>query len=103
MKARTAWLDTLTDDQGQFPQTRERSDRAMAVIGHPQRVATLLTMLFERGQYLLLRRLGTRRSPGHDPSPVVLFLLLLPLGYTCCQPMFAIQRRGRGPCEAWFK
>ena len=87
MKARTAWLDTLTDDQGQFPQTRERSDRAMAVIGHPQRVATLLTMLFERGQYLLVRRLGTRRSPGHDPSPVVLFLLLLPLGYTCCQPM----------------
>src|SRR6266704_4018599 len=31
MKARTGWLDTLTDDQGQFPETRQRGHRAMAV------------------------------------------------------------------------
>ncbi|MFL5696419.1 MAG: hypothetical protein ACJ797_04860, partial [Ktedonobacteraceae bacterium] len=60
------------------------------------RLATLLTTLFERGQYLLVRRFGTRSSPGHDPSPVVLFLLLLPLDYTRCQPMFAIQPTGTG-------
>ena len=35
MKARTVRLDTLTYYQRQFPQTRERGDRAMAVIGHP--------------------------------------------------------------------
>jgi len=70
MKARTGWLDTLTDYQGQFPQTRQRGDRAMAVIGHPQRLATLLTTLFERGQYLLLRRFGTRTSASHLLAPI---------------------------------
>src|SRR5258707_2780789 len=64
------WLNTLTDYQGQFPQTRRRGDGAMAVIGHPQRVATLLTTLFERGQELLLRRFGTRTSASHLLAPV---------------------------------
>ena len=35
MKARTSRLDTLTDYQSEFPQTRERRDCAMAMRGHP--------------------------------------------------------------------
>src|SRR5207247_3865347 len=91
MKARTVRLDTLTDYQGQFPQTRERGDRAMALIGHPQRLATLLTTLFQRGQRLLMRRFQARGSSSHTPSPVGLLSLLLLSGYTPCQVFFAIQ------------
>ena len=95
MKARTVRLDTLTYYQGQFPQTRERGDRAMAVIGHPQRLATLLTTLFQRGQRLLMRRFQARGSSSHTLSPVVLISLLLVSGYTPCQVFFAIQPPGR--------
>src|SRR6266699_6039805 len=35
MEARTTWLNTLTHNQGQSPQTRQHGDRAMAVMGHP--------------------------------------------------------------------
>src|SRR5207247_6047258 len=91
MKARTVRLDTLTDYQGQFPQTRERGDHAMAVIRHPQRLATLLTTLFQRGQRLLMRRFQARGSSSHTLSPIVLISLLLLSGYTPCQVFFAIQ------------
>ena len=97
MKARTVRLDTLTYYQGQFPQTRERGDRAMAVIGHPQRLATLLTTLFQRGQRLLMRRFQARGSSSHTLSPVVLISLLLVSGYTPCQVFFAIQH----PVGTW--
>src|SRR6266700_5025195 len=90
MKARTVGLDTLTYYQGQFPQTREHGDRAMAMIGHPQRLATLLTTLFQRGQRLFMRRFQARGSSSHDLSPVVLLCLLLLSDYTCCQVFFAI-------------
>src|SRR6266481_5431860 len=69
MKARTVRLDTLTNYQGQFPQAGQHGDGAMAVIGHPQRLATVLTTLFEWGQYLLLRRFGTRSSASHLLAP----------------------------------
>src|SRR5258708_36571184 len=65
----------------------------MAVIGHPQRLATLLTTLFQRGQRLLMRRFQARGSSSHSPSPVVLTYLLLLSGYTACQVFFAIQRK----------
>src|SRR5437588_7346454 len=64
----------------------------MAVIGHPERLATLLTTLFQRGQRLLMRRFQTRGSSSHRSSPVVLLCLLLLSDYTCCQVLFAIQR-----------
>src|SRR5438309_6430956 len=35
METRTTWLNTLTHHQSQSPQTREREDRAMAVMCHP--------------------------------------------------------------------
>src|SRR5881227_3080682 len=92
MKARTVGLDTLTHYQRQFPQARERGDRAMAMIGHPQELSTLLTVLFQRGQRFLMRRFQTRGSSSHDLSPAVLICLLLLSGYTCCQVFFAIQR-----------
>ena len=101
MKAWTVRLDTLTDYQGQFPQTRERGDRAMAVIGHPQRLTTLLTTLFQRGQRLLMRRFQARGSSSHAPSPVVLVSLLLLSGYTCCQVFFAIQPKKREKSWEW--
>jgi hypothetical protein len=41
----------------------------MAVIGYPQRVATALTALSERGQRFLVRRLGTRSSASHFLAP----------------------------------
>src|SRR5438046_1759829 len=63
----------------------------MAVIGHPQRLATLLTTLFQRGQRLLMRRFQARGSSSHTPSPVGLLSLLLLSGYTPCQVFFAIQ------------
>src|SRR6266699_3081195 len=64
----------------------------MAVIGYPQRLTTLLTTLFQRGQRLLMRRFQARGSSSHIPSPAVLVYLLLLSGYTCCQVYFAIQR-----------
>src|SRR6266566_7934863 len=93
MKARTAWRDTLTHHGSQFPETRECGDRAMAVIGHPQRLATRLTTLLKRGQRLFMRRFQARGSSSHGPSPVELTCLLLLSGYTCCQVFFAIQPR----------
>src|SRR5947209_6150817 len=91
MKARTVGLDTLTHHQRQFPQARERGDRAMAVIGHPQELSTLLTVLLQRGQRFLMRRFQTPGSSSHGPSPVELTCLLLLSDYTCCQVFFAIQ------------
>src|SRR5438105_11321394 len=93
MKARTVGLDTLTHHQRQFPQARERGDRAMAVIGHPQELSTLLTVLFQRGQRFLMRRFQARGSSSHHLSPVGLLCLLLLSGYTPCQVFFAIQRK----------
>ena len=78
MKARTVRLDTLTYYQGQFPQTRERGDRAMAVIGHPQRLATLLTTLFRACVNVfscVASRRGVRRA---------ILLLLLGLSPSFC-------------------
>ena len=69
MKARTVRLHTLPHHQRQFAQTRERGHRAMAVTGHPEGLTTLLTPLLERGQRLLMRRLGTRASSGHLLAP----------------------------------
>src|SRR6266700_8340839 len=66
----------------------------MAVIGYPQRLTTLLTTLFQRGQRLLMRRFQARGSSSHIPSPAVLVYLLLLSGYTCCQVYFAIQPPG---------
>src|SRR6266571_7412488 len=92
VKARTVGLDTLTYDQSQLPQTRKGAHRAMTVIGHPQWLTTLLTVLLERGQCFLMRRLRTRSSSRHGLSPLVLVCLLLLSGYTLCQVFFAIQR-----------
>src|SRR6266700_24856 len=64
----------------------------MAVIGYPQRLTTLLTTLFQRGQRLLMRRFHARGSSSQIPSPAVLVYLLLLSGDTCCQVYFAIQQ-----------
>src|SRR6266487_16060 len=88
---RTGGLNTLTHHEGQFPQTRERGHRAVAVMGHPQGLTTLLTLLFEWGECHLMRRFGARVSAGHCCSPVGLVNLLLLSGSTSCQPTFALQ------------
>ena len=41
-------LDALMDDQGQVPLAGQGDHVAMAVIGHPQGLTTLLTLLLER-------------------------------------------------------
>src|SRR5712664_4576395 len=91
MEAGTTWLNTLPDHQGQFPHPREGGHGAMAVIGHRQRLATLLTVHLQRGQGLCLRRFGARSSSSHALSPVGIVCLLLLPGYTCRQSQFAIQ------------
>jgi len=93
MEAGTTWLNTLPDHQGQFPHPREGGHGAMAVIGHRQRLATLLTVHLQRGQGLCLRRFGARSSSSHALSPVGIVCLLLLPGYTCRQSQFAIQPR----------
>jgi hypothetical protein len=92
MEAWTTRLDTLTHDQGQSPQTREHGNRPVAVMGHPEELTTLVTMLFQRGQGHFMRRFGACASSSHRSSPVVDSRFPFLLGYTCCQPEIAIQR-----------
>jgi hypothetical protein len=76
----TVRLDTVADDQGQFPLARQDSHAAMAVIGHQQRLATLLAVLFcgalgrgvRRAMPLLLLGLSAcfsfQATPAVNPS-----------------------------------
>src|SRR5207248_4152769 len=79
-------LPTTTHHNGQPPEAIQLHHRAMAVVAHPQRLAALLTMLFQWGQRHRVRGYRTRGSSGHASSPVVLILLLPPLDYTQATP-----------------
>src|SRR5437870_5544838 len=70
--ARALRLDTATHDHRQLPEAIQLRHRAMAVVGYPQRLTALLTLLFQRGQRHRVRRFGTRGSgsSSHAPSPV---------------------------------
>src|SRR6266567_7841400 len=98
MEARTTRLTTLTHDQSHSPETREHGNRPVAVLGHPEELTTLLTTLFQRGQGHFMRRFGACASSSHRSSPMVLMCLPFLLGYTCCQPEFAIQQKNRHAC-----
>ncbi len=63
-------LDALVDDQGQVPLAGEGDHVAMAVISHPEGLATLLTRLLKWSQGLLVRRHGTWGPSSHLLSPV---------------------------------
>jgi hypothetical protein len=64
----------------------------MAVIGHRQGLATLLTVFFQRDERSLVRRFGARSSPSHAFSPPGFITHFLLPGYTSLQPQIAIQQ-----------
>jgi hypothetical protein len=84
-------LDALADDERQSPLASSRGHAAMAVIGHRQGLAALLTGLFQRDEDFLVRRFGARSSASHALSPPGFLTRFLLLDYTSLQPQFATQ------------
>src|SRR3954465_6096869 len=75
MVSPTASALTAPDLQAQANQTPQRHDRPTVAVADPHRPAAFRTGTPERNQDLLVRRLHTAPTPGHQQPPLLDFLL----------------------------